>query len=147
MTSFLILPARDLIYNEIRLTSLKEQTEKYSHPPDSQLIQRLSLIGNFASASNQCGFIIADVLTTKFEPNQLKAFYKPILTTLSYDNTPPYHEVNLYILTEEKDIESLKQFYSEVYELITYKAMNNIHTYLLMTSDTGYPPNYDLRCH
>lgn len=144
----LIFPfARDVIYNEIFLASFEKQIKQYSHPPDSKLIQKISLIGNFAPASNQCGFIVAQVRTTLLKPDDIHTFYAPILTTSSYDKDPPYHAVSLYILGNEKEVEDIMWFYPEVYELITQKATKDTHAYLLITSETGYPPNYDLRCH
>ena len=144
----LILPfAYSIVYNEIHLKLLEKRTERYSHPPDSQLMEKVSLIGNFAPASNQCGFIAAEVRTTMLKPDDIRAFYAPILTTLSYDGNPPYHNVTLFILMDEKDTKDFELFYPDVYERITYRVMDDTSVYLLLTSETGYPPNYDIRCH
>ena len=139
--------ARDVVYNESLIASLEERTKKYSHPLDSQLLQRFSIIGNFAPASNQCGFIVAEVRTTMLEPNNIYRFYAPILTAPFSSGNPPYHEVILYNLSDEKGVENITRLYPEVYERIIYRALNDTHVYLLITAETGYQPNNDPRCH
>ena len=137
--------ASSIVYNEIRLAFFTEETRKYAHPQDSKRIQRISFVGNFAPASNQCGFIIAEVHSTTLKPNDIRAFYKPILTFASNGN-PPYHEVTLFMLSDKKDAKSLEQWYAELYEKIAQKEKGD-NVYLLLTAETGYPPNYDFRCH
>lgn len=136
-----------IIYNEVFLVYFKVQTNKYSHPPDSQLLQRVLLIGNFAPASNQCGFIVAEVRITGFKPDDIHKFYTPILTDALNEKGPPYSEVNLFILNNKKDLEDIELRYPEVYERIRHSVISDTRAYLLMTAKTGNPPNYDPRCH
>lgn len=148
LTFFLVFSfARDVIHNEIRLIFLELRTKEYPHPPDSQLVQKFSIIGNFALASNQCGFIVAEARSTKLKPDDIDMFYASILTDAAYDKEPPYHEVKVYILTDKKDVDNIELLYPDVYKHITDITMTNTNPYLLLTAETGYPPNYDLRCH
>lgn len=133
--------------NAIRLLSLEERTKAYKHLSDSQLVQKISMVGNFAPASNQCGFIVAQLRTTTLPFEEVYNFYTPILTNTSYEKGPPYHEVNLFALTDGKDVEELNRSYSDLYERIVQSGRNNKNSYLLITSERGYPPNYDPRCH
>lgn len=143
----ILLFAYSIAQNQLRLILLEERVKKYSHPPDSQLIQRISIIGNFAPAGNQCGFIVAQLRTTILEPTNLHAFYSPILTNQHTDGNPPYHEVSLFILKDNTNVEDMVRLYPEVYERITQSAIKNTSGYILITAETGYPPNYDIRCH
>ena len=136
-----------MVYNEIHLLFLTEQTKKYSHPPDSQQVQLISLTGNFAPASNQCGFIVTEARITNLKPDEIQKFYASILTDVAYDKGPPYHEVSLYLLSDKKERETLALVYPDVYEQITYQTMIEEGAYLLLTAETGYPPNDDFRCH
>lgn len=139
--------AIDAMHNEIRLMLLRERVKKYTHPLDSQLLQRISLSGNFARASNQCGFIVAEARVTALSPHNIRKFYASILADPSYDKGPPYHEVHLYRLTDKEDVENIKLTYPDMYEHMLHSATTDAHSYLLLTAETGYPPNYDLRCH
>lgn len=144
----LFLPfASSAVHNEIRLKFLEKRTEEYSHPPDSQVLQRVALTGNFAPASNQCGFIVAETRATRLKPDDIHLFYASILANASYDKGPPYHEVRIYNLTDKNDVENIELLYPDVYERITDITMTDDHSYLLLTAETGYPPNYDPRCH
>jgi tRNA uridine 5-carbamoylmethylation protein Kti12 len=135
----------DAISNEIRLISLEKQTKKYSHPHDSYLRQKFSFIGNFAPASNQCDVVVAEIYTTMHKPNEIRRFYSPILI-INPHNNPSDHEVTLFMLQDEKEVNTMKQWNPELSEKITQKTINDTHAYILLTEER-YPPNYDLRCH
>lgn len=144
----ILLPvAFDTIHNEIRLTLFKEHIKQYAHPVDSQLLERISISGNFGRASNQCGFIVAEVHTAKLKPATIHTFYMPILIDISFEGKYPYKEITLYALSDKKNIENIERYYPDVYERITYAAMTDPEAYILIFAETGYPPNFDPRCH
>jgi len=138
---------KDIANNVIRLLSLEERTKAYKHLSDSQLVQKISMVGNFAPASNQCGIIVAQLRTTTLPFKEVYNFYKPILTNVAYEKGPPYHEVNLFVLTDGKDVDELNRSYSDLYEQIVQSGRKKKNAYLLITAERGYPPNYDPRCH
>ena len=144
----ILLPvAFDTAHNEIRLVIFKEHVKQYPHPVDSQLWERISLSGNFGRASNQCGFIVAEVRTTMLKPDAIHKFYMPILTDISFEGKYPYKNITLYALNDKKNIENIKLYYPDVYERIAYTAMTDPDAYILIFAETGYPPNFDPRCH
>lgn len=136
-----------IVHNEVYLIYLKEQTKYYSHPPDSQLEQRFSFIDNFAGTGNQCGYIVAEVRKTMLKPYELRKFYNPILAATSSNKNPPYYEVSLFMLNDEKNLEPIQWLSGENYERIARFVKKDTRSYLLITSVTGYPPNFDFRCH
>ncbi|MBI4253257.1 hypothetical protein HY623_03740 [Candidatus Uhrbacteria bacterium] len=138
--------ARDMAYNEIKLISLKKRMRAYQHPVDSQLVRELSLIGNLAPASNQCGFVVAQVRTTTRAPDDVRAFYAPVIIDSS-GAEPPYQTVSLFMIPDEESSERIDISYSEISEQIIKEKLVGAGTYLFMISETGYPPNNDPRCH
>ena len=71
----------------------------------------------------------------------------PILTDISFEGKYPYRNIMLYALNDKKNIENIKWYYPDVYERITYAAMTDPEAYILIFAETGYPPNFDPRCH
>src|SRR3989338_6421069 len=99
VTFIIVFPfGPDIVYNSTRIVALKEYMKGYQHPTDSQLKSRIAMVGNFAPASNQCGFIVAEVRETKLSSREIRDFYGSILTNPSFDKEPPYQEVSLFFL-------------------------------------------------
>jgi len=137
--------ARDVAINELHLASLERKTGKYVHPYDSHFAQKISLVGNFASASNQCGFIVAEVRISASVPDDTRAFYAPVLSTSAIGRNSSYGDVSLVMFADKNVIEELRKHYPELYGVLG-AVKNNPHAYIIITADIG-PPNYDPRCH
>ena len=105
------------------------------------------MVANFAPASNQCGFIVGDVRNTKLSPKEIYDFYRPILTTPNYVEEQPYHEVDLFILKDEKDLKDISRLSPDLYNKIDHIITGDRNSYLLVSAEIGYAPNNDPRCH
>ncbi|MBI2591285.1 MAG: hypothetical protein HYW34_01240 [Candidatus Brennerbacteria bacterium] len=126
---------KDIVANEYNLFLFEKEIDKHEHPRDSQLIERISLIGNFAPASNRCDFVVAEIRESELPINDIHNFYAlrgDALTIVSND---------------QHDMENFKKQYGELYERVFDIAKDNLNAYLVIATDVHYKRNNDIRCH
>lgn len=147
---FLILASPfvlSVIKNENTLADLVDETRTYVHIENSSQLGTVSLVGNFAGASNSCDFVVADIRKSKHQSEDIRTFYTHLLKEVEFDEGPPYHEIFLFIFSNPDDRKFLERRNSEVYWQVVDMAEEHENIYILLSSRAEYPPNFDGRCH
>lgn len=147
---FLILASPfvlSVIKNENTLADLVDETRTYVHIENSSQLGTISLVGNFAGASNSCDFVVADIRKSKHQSEDIRTFYTHLLKEVEFDEGPPYHEIFLFIFSNPDDRKFLERRNSQVYWQVVDMAEEHENIYILLSSRAEYPPNFDGRCH
>ena len=138
----LLLPfVIDVVVNEYKLISFKNEIQLYRHPDHSKLLQDIALVTHTAGASNRCDLVIAEVRESNLSKEQIQNVYNSL-----YQNNNANRDMHLLFLNDVTDAGILQMYFSDIYNKIPIQMQENQDAYLLMAIRT-HPPNNDIRCH
>jgi hypothetical protein len=129
--------------NKVRLSAVEDTAATVSHPDTGRHIKHVASIGNFAAASNQCAFATADYRATPLSKEEILAFYSPYVI-----ESPEPRATNIQIYFVDELDSMFFAIYGESFrDDALHSSSPNETRYIILTTQSGYPANFDIRCH
>ena len=138
LTAFLC----SILLNELRLSRLEKYAASFLHPRDARHLRHSASVGNFAPASNQCAFAVADYWSAPMSKEEVLKFYE------LYIADSPEPRVRRFSVRFVDELDSLfMAIYSDVFRREHLEPLQNETLYITLADEGGYFPNLDIRCH
>lgn len=140
------IPLAAVVYsiavNQLRLSRLEKYAASFSHPQVARHLRHSAAVGNFAPASNQCAFAVADYWSAPIPKEDIRRFYEPHIT----DSPEP--RVRRFSVRFPEELDPMfTAIYSGIFRREHPEPLQNETLYITFADEGGYFPNLDMRCH
>ena len=112
-------------------------------PPQSQLLRRVTDVGNFASAGNQCDFAAAEVRSTELTKVQLNEFYAKRIDESNKLTSMRTFDI---FYPDETDSYPYQNPFRDLLEEYAHSLVTGT-LYLAVAIDGPHEAGLDYRCH
>lgn len=141
---FCALPFLNMRWNDWKLNRFVERFAQVGHPPGTQLLKAVQVVGLINGTGNQCDFLVAQMRSYRGEESKLRAFYRTTKIKAPDGEVVP---VEVAVWKDARFDDEIFSWINELHSWFSPHEFTDQRVYVVYVYVGGYEPCLDVRCH